>query len=96
MKQIFAMLFAVAVFIAAVAAEAATLRSEAVIRGDRVLLGDLFDGLSPDLAGTAIAGTQQSYRVFLENCHVHVARILAALTGAPPPPDQPEFARPES
>jgi thioredoxin reductase (NADPH) len=48
------------------------------------------------VAGTAIAGTQQSYRVFLENCHVHVARILAALTGAPPPRDPPEFARPES
>ena len=55
MKQIFAMLFAVAVFIVAVAAEAATLRSEAVIQGDRVTLGDLFDGLSPDQAGTAIA-----------------------------------------
>ena len=55
MKQIFAMLFAVAVFIVAVAAEAATLRSEAVILGDRVTLGDLFDGLPPDQAGTAIA-----------------------------------------
>ena len=55
MKQIFAMLFAVAVFIVAVAAEAATLRSEAVIQGDRVTLGDLFDGLPPDQAGTAIA-----------------------------------------
>ena len=55
MKQIFAMLFAVAVFIVAVAAEAATLRSDAVIEGDRVTLGDLFDGLSPDMAGTAIA-----------------------------------------
>ncbi len=55
MKQIFAMLFAVVVFIVAVAAEAATLRREAVITGDRVMLGDLFDGLSPDQAGTAIA-----------------------------------------
>jgi thioredoxin reductase (NADPH) len=39
------------------------------------------------VAGTAVAGTQQSYRVFLENCHVHVDRILAHLRGeAPPPP----------
>jgi thioredoxin reductase (NADPH) len=38
------------------------------------------------VAGTAIAGTQQSgIRVFLENCHVHVGRIMAALTGNPPP-----------
>ncbi len=55
MKQIFAMLFAVAVFIAAVASEAATLRSEAVILDDRVTLGDLFDGLPADQAATAIA-----------------------------------------
>ncbi len=55
MKQIFAMLFAVVVFIVAVAAEAATLRDEALIQGDRVTLGDLFDGLPPDQAGTAIA-----------------------------------------
>ena len=37
------------------------------------------------VAGTAVAGSQQSYRVFIENCHIHVARIVAALTGAPPP-----------
>jgi thioredoxin reductase (NADPH) len=38
------------------------------------------------VAGTATAGTQQSgVQVFLENCHVHVDRILAALTGGPPP-----------
>ena len=33
------------------------------------------------VAGTAIGGTQSHYRVFLENCHVHVARIVASLTG---------------
>lgn len=55
MKQIFAMLFAVVVFIVAVAAEAATLRPEAVIDGGQVTLGDLFDGLPPDQAATAIA-----------------------------------------
>ncbi len=37
------------------------------------------------VAGTAIAGTQDKYRVFLENCHIHCKRIVAALTGAPPP-----------
>lgn len=55
MKQIFAMVFAALVFIAAVAAEAATLRPEAVIHGEQVTLGDLFDGLPPDRAGTPIA-----------------------------------------
>lgn len=34
------------------------------------------------IAGTAVAGTQENYRIFLENCHVHVQRIVAALTGA--------------
>jgi thioredoxin reductase (NADPH) len=43
-------------------------------------------------AGTATAGTQQSgVRVFLENCHVHVGRIVAAITGGPPP-SEPEPA----
>jgi thioredoxin reductase (NADPH) len=34
------------------------------------------------VAGTAVAGTQSSrYKIFLENCHVHVARILSTITG---------------
>lgn len=34
------------------------------------------------VAGTALAGTQSSqYRLFLENCHEHVDRIVAQLTG---------------
>ncbi|MBV8781234.1 MAG: thioredoxin reductase, partial [Phycisphaerae bacterium] len=37
------------------------------------------------VAGTAVGGTQDKYRVFIENCHVHVDRILAALTGATAP-----------
>ena len=42
------------------------------------------------IAGTAVAGTQQSYHVFLENCHIHVQRIVAALQGqAPPSPPAP-------
>lgn len=34
------------------------------------------------IAGTALAGTQSSqYRLFLENCHQHVDRIMTRLTG---------------
>ena len=33
------------------------------------------------VAGTAAAGTQKKYRLFIENCHEHVARIVYALTG---------------
>ena len=47
------------------------------------------------VAGTATGGTQDKYALFIENCHVHVERIIAALTGAAPPhalalPDLPE------
>jgi thioredoxin reductase (NADPH) len=48
------------------------------------------------VAGTAVAGTQDKYRVFIENCHVHVDRILAALTGAAAPAAPVEYARPET
>jgi thioredoxin reductase (NADPH) len=48
------------------------------------------------IAGTAIAGTQDSFKVFLENCHVHVERIVNALTGAAPPPTPEPVALPES
>jgi thioredoxin reductase (NADPH) len=48
------------------------------------------------VAGTAVGGTQDKYTVFIENCHVHVDRILAALTGATPPPAPAPLARPES
>jgi len=36
------------------------------------------------IAGTLSAGTQTDYGTFLENCHIHIPRILAALTAAPP------------
>jgi thioredoxin reductase (NADPH) len=41
----------------------------------------------PDIyvAGTAVGGTQDKYSVFIENCHMHVDRILAAITGTPMP-----------
>jgi thioredoxin reductase (NADPH) len=48
------------------------------------------------VAGTAVGGTQEKYTVFIENCHVHVERIVAALTGAAPPPSPAPLARPES
>ena len=34
------------------------------------------------VAGTAVAGTQEKYQVFIENCHVHAERIVAAITGS--------------
>ena len=48
------------------------------------------------IAGTATAGSQQSYTVFIENCHIHVRKILAALTDAPPPEPDRKYERPES
>lgn len=42
------------------------------------------------VAGTAVGGTQHKYSVFLENCHVHVDRIVRALQGQQPPA-QPTF-----
>jgi thioredoxin reductase (NADPH) len=33
------------------------------------------------VAGTAAAGTQSNYTLFIENTHVHVGRILQVLTG---------------
>ncbi len=37
------------------------------------------------IAGTAAAGTQQSFRLFIENCHNHAAKIAQQLTGDAPP-----------
>lgn len=48
------------------------------------------------VAGTAVAGTQEKYRVFIENCHVHVDRIVAALTGRAAPAAPIPVALPES
>jgi thioredoxin reductase (NADPH) len=36
------------------------------------------------LAGTVAAGTQSHYRLFIENCHSHVGKIVQALTGKYP------------
>jgi thioredoxin reductase (NADPH) len=48
------------------------------------------------VAGTATGGTQDKFRVFIENCHVHVDRILAALQGAAPPADPAPVELPET
>ena len=47
------------------------------------------------VAGTATAGTQQRYKVFIENCHSHVQRIAAALTHHAPPAESPVTVAPE-
>ena len=36
------------------------------------------------VAGTAAGGTQLRYKLFIENCHAHVVRILRHLTGQEP------------
>ncbi|MHC4953803.1 MAG: NAD(P)-binding domain-containing protein [Planctomycetota bacterium] len=48
------------------------------------------------VAGTASAGTQLGYTLFIENCHIHAVRIAAAIAGEPPPPDPPPLTLPES
>jgi thioredoxin reductase (NADPH) len=48
------------------------------------------------VAGCAVGGTQEKYQIFLENCHVHVPRIVAAVQGRTADVATPEFARPES
>src|SRR4051812_26565249 len=48
------------------------------------------------IAGTATGGTQARYRIFLENCHIHIDRILASIIGAPSPPTPEPLASPES
>lgn len=48
------------------------------------------------VAGTAVAGTQDKYRVFIENCHIHVDRILASLRGTVAPTEEKKIALPES
>jgi thioredoxin reductase (NADPH) len=49
------------------------------------------------VAGTATAGTQTSFAVFLENCHVHAERIAAHVAGdGAPAPGAGRFELPES
>jgi len=37
------------------------------------------------VAGTAAAGTQKNFRLFIENCHQHVTKIVRSITGREPP-----------
>lgn len=37
------------------------------------------------IAGTAAAGTQQRFKLFIENCHIHALRIAKTITGEDPP-----------
>lgn len=46
------------------------------------------------IAGTAAAGTQHRFKLFIENCHMHAERIVAAITGAAAPGAEREFAGP--
>jgi thioredoxin reductase (NADPH) len=49
------------------------------------------------VAGTAVAGTQASgVKAFIETSHVHVERIVAALTGAAAPMAEAAYEMPES
>ena len=48
------------------------------------------------IAGTAIAGTQRSYKIFLENCHIHVERVVRHLTGKHEHVEEKIYDRPES
>ena len=38
------------------------------------------------VAGTAAAGTQEKFKLFIENCHPHAHRIATAIAGRPPEP----------
>jgi thioredoxin reductase (NADPH) len=48
------------------------------------------------LAGTVTGGTQDKYAVFIENGHVHIDRIIAALSGRAEKTDSPVYEQPES
>jgi thioredoxin reductase (NADPH) len=47
------------------------------------------------VVGTATAGTQQQFDVFIENSHQHADRVVAATTGRPAPPPVPTRPLPE-
>jgi bacillithiol disulfide reductase len=48
------------------------------------------------LAGTVIGGTQDKYTIFIENGHVHIDRIVAAITGHRVAHESPVYEQPES
>lgn len=48
------------------------------------------------VAGTATGGCQHRYRIFLENCHIHVERIVKAITGRSSAFKEMQFDEPEA
>ena len=48
------------------------------------------------VVGTATAGSQDGFTVFIENCHQHADRVAACLAGRPAPAPQPVRPLPES
>ena len=48
------------------------------------------------VVGTAIAGTQKRYKAYIETSHDHGPRVMAAITGAPPPAPMNARVLPES
>ncbi|MCH2138414.1 MAG: NAD(P)-binding domain-containing protein [Phycisphaerales bacterium] len=54
------------------------------------------DGPDVYVAGTASAGTQGRFTVYIETSHVHADRICAAITGTSPPPTRTPRLLPES
>lgn len=48
------------------------------------------------VAGTVTGGTQNKFTVFIENCHIHVQKIMSAITGRPADATAEEFVQPES
>ncbi len=50
------------------------------------------------VAGTTIGGSQRRTKIFIENAHVHVDRIVASLMDEPPPDEReiPEISLPEA
>ena len=48
------------------------------------------------VVGTATAGSQDGFTVFIENCHQHADRVAACLAGRPAPAPEPVRPLPES
>ena len=48
------------------------------------------------VAGTASAGSQQRFRTYIENSHIHAGRIAAHITGTTPPQERPPRELPEA
>jgi thioredoxin reductase (NADPH) len=47
------------------------------------------------VVGTATAGTQDRFQIFIENCHDHALRVVAAIAGRPAPQPAPPIPLPE-